>query len=115
MKSKNKSLVGKPEFSRFTDSATVTQINESDIAEPHQIAQNASDQNSYGLSDLDLYLIGEGRHEKLWETLGANVIRDNDGKLLGTNFCVWAPNAQSISLIVRQQWMESKLAPTYAH
>ena len=51
------------------------------------------------LGDLDLYLIGEGRHEKLWEVLGAHVQRDPSGALLGTAFAVWAPNAQAVSLI----------------
>ena len=41
-----------------------------------------------GLGELDLYLIGEGRHEELWKVLGAQVRRDELGKLLGTNFAV---------------------------
>ena len=51
------------------------------------------------LGDLDLYLIGEGRHEKLWKALGAHVKRDPSGALLGTTFTVWAPNAQGVSLV----------------
>jgi 1,4-alpha-glucan branching enzyme len=51
------------------------------------------------LGELDLYLIGEGRHEKLWEALGAHVKRELSGKLLGTSFAVWAPNAQGVSLV----------------
>ncbi len=51
------------------------------------------------LGELDLYLIGEGRHERLWEVLGAHVKRDDSGKLLGTSFAVWAPNAQGVSLV----------------
>lgn len=51
------------------------------------------------LGELDLYLIGEGRHEKLWEALGAHIKRDKSGELLGTAFAVWAPNAQAVSLI----------------
>ncbi len=51
------------------------------------------------LGDLDLFLIGEGRHEKLWEALGAHVKRDISGKLRGTSFAVWAPNAQGVSLV----------------
>ena len=49
--------------------------------------------------EVDLYLIGEGRHERLWEVLGAHVIRDEAGELLGTAFSVWAPNARAVSLI----------------
>ena len=51
------------------------------------------------LSDLDLYLIGEGRHEQLWNVLGAHVVRDVSGNFTGTSFAVWAPNARSVSLV----------------
>lgn len=51
------------------------------------------------LGELDLYLIGEGRHEQLWKALGAQVKRDETGALLGTAFSVWAPNAHAVSLI----------------
>jgi 1,4-alpha-glucan branching enzyme len=51
------------------------------------------------LGELDLYLIGEGRHEQLWKTLSAQVKRDEAGALLGTAFSVWAPNARAVSLI----------------
>ncbi|CAB4841484.1 unannotated protein [freshwater metagenome] len=51
------------------------------------------------LGDVDLFLIGEGRHEKLWEALGAHVLRDDSGEVLGTAFSVWAPNAQAVSLV----------------
>jgi 1,4-alpha-glucan branching enzyme len=51
------------------------------------------------LGELDLYLIGEGRHEQLWKALGAQVKRDDSGALLGTAFSVWAPNARAVPLI----------------
>lgn len=51
------------------------------------------------LGELDLYLIGEGRHEKLWDALGAHVVREASGELVGTSFAVWAPNAQGVSLV----------------
>ncbi len=51
------------------------------------------------LGEMDLYLIGEGRHERLWEVLGAHIRRDGDGELLGTAFSVWAPNARAVSVI----------------
>jgi 1,4-alpha-glucan branching enzyme len=47
------------------------------------------------LGELDLYLIGEGRHEKLWTVLGA-VVRPELG---GTSFAVWAPNARGLRVI----------------
>ena len=51
------------------------------------------------LGELDFHLLAEGRHEKLWEVLGAHVRRDQNGELLGTAFTVWAPNAHAVSLI----------------
>ena len=45
------------------------------------------------LGELDLHLIGEGRHEQLWHVLGAHV-RDD-----GTWFAVWSPNARSVSVV----------------
>ena len=51
------------------------------------------------LGEVDLYLIGEGRHERLWEVLGAHVRRDEKGELIGTAFSVWAPNARAVSLV----------------
>ncbi|MGH7723463.1 MAG: 1,4-alpha-glucan branching protein GlgB [Candidatus Dormibacteria bacterium] len=48
------------------------------------------------IGDLDLHLIGEGTHRRLWERLGARVI-DHQG-VRGTAFAVWAPNARGVSL-----------------
>ena len=45
------------------------------------------------LGQVDLHLIGEGRHEQLWTVLGAHV-REYAGPLgtvVGTSFAVWAP------------------------
>ena len=49
------------------------------------------------IGDLDLHLIGEGRHEELYERLGAHV-REIDGAL-GTAFAVWAPGARAVSVV----------------
>ena len=49
------------------------------------------------LGDLDLHLIGEGRHEGLDEVMGAHV-REIDGAL-GTSFAVWAPAARAVSVV----------------
>ncbi|WP_327062925.1 1,4-alpha-glucan branching protein GlgB [Kocuria rhizophila] len=53
------------------------------------------------LGELDLHLIGEGRHETLWEVLGAHVRRYPSplGDVTGVSFAVWAPNAQSVRVI----------------
>ncbi len=49
------------------------------------------------LTDFDLYLLGEGRHWKSYEKLGAH--RRTVGSVEGVNFAVWAPNALSVSVI----------------
>lgn len=46
------------------------------------------------LGDLDLHLIGEGRHEELWTALGARPMVHQG--VTGTRFTVWAPNAQGV-------------------
>ncbi len=53
------------------------------------------------LGEVDLHLIGEGRHENLWDVLGAHV-RSYDtpgGPVSGTSFAVWAPNAQGVRVL----------------
>ncbi|MFD4570695.1 1,4-alpha-glucan branching enzyme, partial [Streptomyces sp. NPDC058467] len=46
------------------------------------------------LGEVDLHLIGEGRHEELWKALGAHPMA-HEG-VLGTRFTVWAPNARGV-------------------
>jgi len=50
------------------------------------------------LGDLDLHLIGEGRHEELWRVLGAHAhtYPSLHGDVTGVSFAVWAPNAQGV-------------------
>ncbi|PIE18518.1 MAG: 1,4-alpha-glucan branching enzyme [Proteobacteria bacterium] len=49
------------------------------------------------LGELDLHLMGEGSHHRMYETFGAQ-LREVDG-VAGTSFAVWAPNAQRVSVI----------------
>lgn len=49
------------------------------------------------IGELDLHLIAEGRHERLWEVLGANA-HPIDGDI-GFSFAVWAPNAQAVRVV----------------
>ncbi len=53
------------------------------------------------LGELDLHLIGEGRHEKLWQVLGSRVeeVSGVDSPTAGTAFAVWAPHAQAVRVI----------------
>ena len=63
------------------------------------------------LGELDMYLITEGRHERLWDVLGAHVKRDDKGELIGTAFAVWAPNARNVSLISDMNFWDKKTNP----
>ena len=49
------------------------------------------------LSDYDLHLLGEGRHWDCYRKLGAHERLVNGVK--GINFAVWAPNAESVSVV----------------
>ena len=70
------------------------------------------------IGDLDMYLFGEGRHERLWEALGARVLRyddplgSNDGvkgeQLVGTAFTV------GLRMPMRYVWWEISTAGTDA-
>ncbi len=53
------------------------------------------------LGEVDLHLIGEGRHEELWTVLGAHVrgYQTPGGKVTGTSFAVWAPSARGVRVI----------------
>ena len=46
------------------------------------------------LPDLDLHLLGEGTHRRLWEALGA--VQLDDGSV---RFAVWAPNARGVDVV----------------
>ncbi len=64
--------------------------------EPHR----ADDAYRYlpTLGEMDLHLINEGRHENLWQVLGAHVRRYDapGGPVTGTSFAVWAPHARGV-------------------
>jgi 1,4-alpha-glucan branching enzyme len=49
------------------------------------------------VGEVDLYLWGEGRHEQLWQVLGAHY-RPHEG-VEGTSFSVWAPHASAARVI----------------
>jgi 1,4-alpha-glucan branching enzyme len=65
------------------------------------------------LGEIDLHLIGEGRHEDLWTVLGAHVRRYEGptGTITGTSFAVWAPNAQGIRLTADFNFWDGRAHP----
>jgi len=65
------------------------------------------------LSDYDFYLLGEGKHWKSYEKLGAH-LRMIDG-VEGVNFIVWAPNADSVSVIGDFNDWDSRKNPMFKH
>ena len=71
------------------------------------------------LGEIDLHLIGEGRHEELWRVLGAHT-RSYDsaggmaGTVQGTSFAVWAPSAQGVRLIGDFNYWDGRAHPMRA-
>ncbi len=65
------------------------------------------------LGEMDLHLIGEGRHEQLWTVLGAHVRRYDTpgGTVTGTSFAVWAPNAQGVRVTADFNFWDGRAYP----
>jgi len=61
------------------------------------------------LGDIDLHLIGEGTHRRLYQILGSHP-RVIDGTA-GTSFAVWAPNARTVSLVGDFNRWDGRLFP----
>jgi len=49
------------------------------------------------IGEQDLYYLGEGTHQRLWDVFGAHC-RTLDG-IAGVAFAVWAPNARSVAVV----------------
>ena len=60
------------------------------------------------LGELDLHLIGEGRHEQLWDALGAHPRRRRRRR---TAFAVWAPGARAVSVVGDFNGWNERAAP----
>ena len=65
------------------------------------------------LGDVDLHLIGEGRHERLWTVLGAHPQSYDTagGTVTGTSFAVWAPNARGVRVMGDFNFWDSRSHP----
>ena len=59
--------------------------------------------------ELDLHLAGEGRHEDIYERLGAHV-REHEG-VTGTAFAVWGPSARAVSVVGDFNSWDGRLNP----
>ena len=65
------------------------------------------------LGDLDLYLLGEGRHWELGHVLGAHP-SVMDG-VPGVRFAVWAPNASRVSVVGDFNFWDARRHPMRRH
>ncbi|MBU6312518.1 MAG: 1,4-alpha-glucan branching protein GlgB [Actinomycetales bacterium] len=65
------------------------------------------------LGELDLYLIGEGRHEEMWRVLGAHVrtYPSPHGDVTGVSFAVWAPAAKGVRVTGTFNYWDSQAHP----
>jgi 1,4-alpha-glucan branching enzyme len=61
------------------------------------------------VGDIDIHLAGEGRHEEIYERLGAH-LREIDG-VAGTAFAVWAPAAKAVSVVGDFNAWDGRLHP----
>jgi 1,4-alpha-glucan branching enzyme len=61
------------------------------------------------LGELDSHLAAEGRHERLWERLGAHPAHHRG--IYGTSFAVWAPTARSVSVVGDFNSWDGRLHP----
>jgi 1,4-alpha-glucan branching enzyme len=50
------------------------------------------------IGEIDLYLFGEGKHEEIYNKLGAHIIKVNR-TTNGVSFAVWAPHAEGVSVV----------------
>ena len=69
------------------------------VTYPGGYATELDDPYRYGrvISDYDLHLFAEGKHTRIYDKLGAQVMRI--GHADGVHFGVWAPNAERVSVV----------------
>jgi 1,4-alpha-glucan branching enzyme len=61
------------------------------------------------IGEVDLHLIAEGTHERLYDVLGAHP-RTHEG-VAGVSFAVWAPNARSVRIVGDFDRWDGRLLP----
>jgi 1,4-alpha-glucan branching enzyme len=61
------------------------------------------------LGDIDLHLVGEGSHRRIYEKLGAHVRKEKG--ISGVSFAVWAPNARSVRVVGDFNSWDGRLHP----
>jgi len=65
------------------------------------------------LGEVDLHLVGEGRHEQLWQVLGSHVREYSTlmGTVSGTSFAVWAPSAKGVRVVGDFNYWDGTASP----
>ncbi len=61
------------------------------------------------LGELDLHLLAEGAHRRLWERLGSRVVEQQGVR--GTAFAVWAPNARGVAVVSDTNGWDDRTQP----
>ncbi len=74
---------------------------EVDVVDPYRFGPT--------LGEVDLHLLGEGRHERLWTVLGARPIT-HEG-VAGVAFAVWAPSAKAVRVVGDWNSWDGRLHP----
>lgn len=88
-----------------------SQITFKDYKIYHQNGLLAQDPYSFApsVSELDLYLFGKGVHYQLYHIMGGRLIEHYGTK--GVRFCVWAPNAKSVSIVGDFNYWDGRINP----
>ncbi len=84
---------------------------EIEAAYPDGASHRSRDPYAYAptLGELDLHLAAEGRHEQLYDALGAHQV--SVGAVNGVRFAVWAPNARGVSIIGDFNFWDGRMHP----
>ncbi|MEO8076695.1 MAG: 1,4-alpha-glucan branching protein GlgB [Acidobacteriota bacterium] len=61
------------------------------------------------ITDFDLYLLGEGKHTRIYDKLGAHPI--TIGETAGVHFALWAPNAMRVSVVADFNYWDGRRHP----
>ena len=51
------------------------------------------------VDSTDLYFFNQGKLHDAYRVFGAHLIKDEEGKILGTEFTVWAPHAKEVNVV----------------
>lgn len=77
----------------------------------HQNGLLAQDPYAFwpSIGEMDLYLFGKGVHYQLYNVMGGRLIQHEGVE--GVRFCVWAPNAKSVSLVGDFNFWDGRVNP----